>query len=315
MIRILADRIEATVVVGAILLVVMFSVLTDGLWLQNLPSLLTLAAVVGVIAIGQAVLMTTGEVDLSVGSVYGFIGVTFILFMGLGVGVPLAAVLAIAVAAAIGVLNGLVTTLFKVPSMIVTLGSLFVFRGLVYLATEGYSLSIPRGERDSPVIGVIGGQTAGVSHTIIILLAVTAAFVFILARTRLGNHIVAVGGDANSAAANGISPARVKVIAFAISSGLAGLAAVMTVCRDGTVYSTSGRLMELETIAAAVIGGAALTGGIGSVWGAVLGAFVLSSLKGGLMMLGAPPSWYIAFVGLILIGFLVVTRIINGRPS
>lgn len=315
MIRVLSGRIEASVVVGTILVALLFSIATNGMWLYNLPSLLTLTAGVGIVAVGQALLMTTGEVDLSVGSVYGFTGVTFILLMDLGTGVLPGAVLAVAVAAAIGVLNGVVTTRFKVPSMIVTMGALFAFRGLNYLLTSGSSLSVPRPNRDSAVIALIGGKTAGVSHSIIILLAVTAVFVFVLARTRLGNHIVSVGGNSDSAAANGISPARVKIIAFAICSGLAGLAGIMAVCREGTIYSTSGRLMELETIAAAVIGGAALSGGVGSVWGAVLGAFILSSLKGGLMMMGAPTSWYVAFVGLILIGFLVISRLVNGRPS
>ena len=163
MTRILSGRIEASVVVGAILVALLFSAATKGMWLYNLPSLLALTAGVGIVAVGQALLMTTGEVDLSVGSVYGFAGATFILLMGLGTGVVLGAVLAIAIAAAIGVLNGFITTRFRVPSMIVTMGALFTFRGLNYLLTAGSSLSIPRPDRDSAVIALIGGRTAGLT--------------------------------------------------------------------------------------------------------------------------------------------------------
>lgn len=307
------DRIEASVILGAVAVALLFTIATKGLWLQNLPSLLILTAGVGIVAIGQAVLMTSGEVDLSVGSVYAFSGVGFIWFMGQTGDVALAAILAIAVASLIGALNGALTTWFHVPSMIVTMGGMFVYRGCVYLMTAGHSLSTPRPLRDSAVIEMLGGRTAGVSHSILILLVVMAAAVFMLARTRLGNHIFSVGGEPQSAAANGISPARVKIIAFSLCSSLAALAAVVAVCREGTIYATSGKLMELETIAAAVIGGCTLRGGIGSAWGAVLGVFVLSSLKGGLMMMGAPTSWYVAFVGLILIGFLVSSRLVNGR--
>lgn len=94
---------------------------------------------------------------------------------------------------------------------------------------------------------------------------------------------------------------------------MAGLAGIIVTCQEGTVYSTTGRSLELETIAAAVIGGCTLRGGIGSIWDAVLGVFILSSLKGGLMMLGVPTYWYIAFVGMILIAFLILSKLMRGR--
>ena len=311
--KLFTGRIESSVVLGAILVVLFFSIGTNGLWLNNLPSVLALTAQVGIVAIGQALLMTSGEVDLSVGSVFAIVGIVFITLMDWGVGVIPSMLLAVVVASMIGLINGLITVKFKVPSMIVTLGAMFVFRGLAFILTTGFSLSIPRANRDDALIGLIDDRTLGISHAVVILVLLTAFFVFLLGRTRLGNHIFAVGGDPDSALANGVSPDRVKTIAFVLCSMLTGIAGVVVVCQEGAVYSTSGRLMELETIAAAVIGGCTLRGGVGSIWGPVLGVFVLSSLKGGLILMGAPTYWYKAFVGMILIGFLIASMLLSNR--
>ena len=307
-------RVETGVVIGALLIAAFFIVGTDGVWLGSVPSVLRITAVVGVIAIGQALLMTSGEIDLSVGSVLAVAGIVFIWFMDrMGLGVVPSIICALAVACAIGLLYGVLTVRFRVPSMIVTLGGMFVFRGVAYIATQGYSLSIPRELRRDVVVQLVKAKVAGLGATVFILLALTAFFVFVLARTRFGSHVHAVGGDPEAATANGVSVASTKTRAFVICSGLAGLAGIMVVCQEGAVYSTSGVKMELETIAAAVIGGCTLRGGIGSIWGAVLGVFVLSTLKGGLMLMGAPSSWYVAFVGAILIGFLVMSRFLHQR--
>ncbi len=314
MIKHLTQRVEISVVIGTIFLVAFFALSTNGLWLYSVPSVLRVTAQVGIIAIGQALLMTSGEVDLSVGSVFAITGVVFIsLLASAGIGIAPAMVVAVLAACAVGFVNGIMTTVFKVPSMIVTLGAMFIYRGITYLATQGFSLTVPRELRRDPIIEFFKATTFGIHTTVYILIALTAVFVFILAKTRLGSHVTAVGDNAAAALANGISPSWVKVKAFVVCSGLAGLAGVLVVCQEGSVYSTSGMKMELESIAACVIGGCTLRGGSGSIWGPVLGVFILASIKSGLMMLGAPTSWYIAFVGAILVGFLVVSRILNQR--
>ena len=307
-------RVETGVVIGTVLIVAFFLVGTDGLWLSSIPSVLRVTAVVGVIAIGQALLMTCGEIDLSVGSVFAVAGVVFIGFMDqFGMGVVPSAISALAAACAIGLLYGALTVRFAVPSMIVTLGGMFVFRGIAYIATQGYSLSIPRELRRDLVVQLVKARIFDISVTVFVLLVLTALFVFVLARTRFGSHVLAVGGEPGAALANGVSLAATKTKAFVICSGLAGLAGILVVCQEGAIYGTSGIKLELETIAAAVIGGCTLRGGIGSIWGPVLGVFVLSSLKGGLMLMGAPTSWYVAFVGAILIAFLVMSRFMHER--
>jgi simple sugar transport system permease protein/ribose transport system permease protein len=307
--RLLTGRRESSVIFGVIIVVLFFSIGTKGLWLGNLPNVLVLTALVGVIAIGQALLITAGEVDLSVGSVYAFASVSFLVLMGWGLSVFPSLILALLISAMIGMINGVITVKFNVPSMIVTLGAMFIYRGLVYIITTGYSLSIPREYRGDFLIWLIGGKTYGLSHSVVLLVILTAVFIFLLARMRLGSHILAVGGEPASALANGVSPDRVKTIAFVMCSVLAGTAGIVAACKEGSVYSTTGKLLELDTIAAAVMGGCMLTGGVGSIWGPVLGVFILASMKGGLMMMGAPTSWYIAFVGMILIGFLAASKV------
>lgn len=300
-------RPEAGVVISVMLLFAFFAIGTEGVWLQSLPSVLRLTAQVGIVAIGQAILMTSGEIDLSVGSTFAITGVVFVTSME-ALGVAPAIVAALAFACLVGLLNAVLTVHFKVPSMIVTLGAMFVFRGITYLATQGHGISIPSDFRADPIVLAFKTRFLyGLNGSVVLLLLLTILFVWILARTRFGSHVQAVGGNAASALANGVSPAWIKTKAFVICSLLAGVSAVMVVCQEGSVYGTSGVKMELETIAAAVIGGCSMRGGLGSVWGPVLGVFMLASLKGGLVLMGAPTSWYIAFVGAILIGFLVIS--------
>lgn len=308
----LTGRIESSAVIGAILLAVFFAVGTHGLWLRNVPNTLALTAQIGIIAIGQALLMITGEFDLSVGSVFAFAGVAFITLMDFGLGAWASFGLALVLCGAIGALNGLFTLRFKVPSMIVTLGGLFVYRGLVYIMTSGLGLHIPHEERGSVLVKALGGTPLRVQSALVLLVLVAAAFVVILSLTRYGNHCFAVGADQRSAQSCGVSPIRTKWIAFITCSVLAGLSGLIVCCQESTVYASTGRNVELESIVAAVVGGCALSGGVGSIWGTVLGAFIMSSLRGGLLMMGAPSYWYISFVGLVLIVFMVLSRQIRG---
>lgn len=312
LLRLISGRPETSVVIGALLLAAFFAIGTQGAWLNALPSILRVTAQVGIVAIGQALLMTSGEVDLSVGSVFAFTSVVFLTLLEMGGFTVLPAMIAaLLVAAVLGLINGILTTWFRVPSMIVTLGALFVLRGLTSAATQGGSISIPHDFREDPLVEALTGKLFGINVTVFILAALTLVFVLIFAKTRFGSHVAAVGGNADAALANGISPGWVKTRAFVICATLAGLSGLLVTCQEGAVYSTSGAKFELESIAAAVIGGCTLRGGMGSIWGPVIGVFVLSSLKSGLMMMGAPTSWYIAFVGAILVCFLVVSHLIN----
>jgi len=300
--------VESGAILFVLVVVLVLAIGTKGLWLKNLPYVLILVAPVAIVSIGQAMLLISGEVDLSVGSVYALVGLSFILFLSSGFGVMLSLLFSIALSCIMGLLHAIVVMKLNVPSMIATLGMMFFYRGLVYILTRGVSLHIPGNLNNHPLINFLGKKLLGIRTSILLLILIAAIFIVILTRTRFGNHLFAVGRDPASAITCGVSPVKVKMIAFIVCSFLAGFVGIIIACQEWEIYSTSGTNLELETIAAAVIGGCVLSGGVGSIWGTVLGVFCLLSLKGGLLMMGAPPYWYELFVGLILVIFLIVSK-------
>jgi len=303
---------EASAILLTLAVIITFTVGTGGAWLQNMPYLIILVAPAGIVTIGQAMLLISGEVDLSVGSTYALIGLSFIFFMNLGFGVIISILVAIVISIVMGLFNSLVVLKLRVHSMIATLGMLFFYRGIVYIMAGGTSLHIPSDLKNHLLIRLLGGEVLGVRTSIPILILILIISILVLSWSKFGNHLLAVGRDPASALSCGVSPERIKTTVFVICSGLAGLAGIIVACQESEIYATTANTLELETIAAAVIGGCLLSGGIGSIWGALLGIFSLLSLKGGLIMLGAPTYWYMFFVGTILVAFLIVSKLLIG---
>jgi len=160
----------------------------------------------------------------------------------------------------------------------------------------------------SAVFSNIFGESypLGLNVSIFWLILITIIFVIVLPYTRYGNRLQAVGRDPITALSQGISPTKTKLIAFLVCAVLASFAGVLSAPDEGYVYSSAGNDFPLESIAAAVLGGCIVGGGIGSIWGAVLGVFLLASVRIGLIMIGAPPYWYITFVGIVLILMMTV---------
>lgn len=292
---------EIGVIAGTIFLFVLFAIINGEKWLsiRLLRPLLHTASLLGIMVVGQALLIISGEFDLSVGSVFGLSGVAFIALSG-SIGVIPAFIVVIVMAAIIGTLNGLITLKGKVPSLITTLGSLFIYRGLVYYTSAGFPVTLPRGAVEHPLIRAFGGRFQ-LNYSLIWCLLLTAIFSFILQYTVFGNRVFGVGGDSRSAWSQGVNVDRVKWQAFIICSSLAGFAGVLAVAEMRMGSPTLGNQLELQTIASSVIGGILLTGGIGSLWGGVLGALMLSMISSGLILMGVPAYWFITFVGIVLI--------------
>jgi len=306
---------ETGTVVALLVLVAVFYIMSRGLFFSpvNLRSVIRVAAQVGIVTVGQGLLMIAGEFDLSVGSVYGFAGVLFIAFQS-SLNPGLSVVLVLALMVAIGFLNAFFVFKLKIPSLIATLGGLFTYRGLIYLVTGGFGTHIPEQNRASALIRLLGGETlGGVNNIFIWYLLFAVICTVILARTRFGNRVYAVGYDPLSAFSRGVSPIRVKWVCFMICSFMAGLSAIATVCNSGTAYPTLGSELELQSIASCVVGGIALSGGVGTIWGAAVGAFFLSTIQSGLILVGAPPYWFITFVGVVLIAAVAVNRVLSER--
>jgi simple sugar transport system permease protein len=268
------------------------------------------SAILAFVAIGQTLLLIAREIDLSVGSVYGLAGIGLILIER-EVGVVPAVVLVLLGAAAIGFLHAVLVLRAGLPSMIVTLCGLFFYRGLIYFWSGGSIPSLARGARRNWLVETLGGNWLGVENAVVLLVITAVVFHLVLTRTPFGNRLYAVGNDEPSALSRGVDTVRVKTRAFVLCSMLAAFAGILTIADKPNTYVTMGFQYELEAIAAAVVGGCALTGGRGTILGALLGSLIIVSVRYELISIGAPSSWFITFVGILLIAAVLFNRYVE----
>ncbi|WP_085035681.1 ABC transporter permease [Ensifer aridi] len=288
--------------IGAIL-VVIFASTSDGKWanLYNIGTILQVTATLGLMSLGVALVIGTGEIDISVGSTFGM-GALAYLWLAAHVDPSLAAVAAIAVGAAIGLVNGLLVTRTGTPSLIITLGTLMIFRGIAIALTEGFSFSVPYAARKGwAYFGLGGGELLGFNTALYWLIIVLVILMVMLKAMPFGNRLLAVGGSAESAHSRGVRVSRVKLSAFVLCGVLAAFAGTLEAGKLGFADGSMGRLMELQAIASCVLGGCLLAGGRVSLIGALMGAFVLSSIQSYLVVTGVRPQWFILILGLIVV--------------
>lgn len=302
----ITGRNESIAILASVVLFLFFWVMLGNAWIENLPGLLRDVSWLGIVTIGTAIVIISGEFDLSVGSVYAFVSMIFLLLMQAGLAPVSAFLLCLALAAAIGWLTGALVWFLKLPSLLVTLGFLFFYRGLVEWVTAGETVIIPEETRSNWLLMLLGGKALGLHNSIFICAALVAIFTFVMAKSRYGNHIYAAGGDPLAASATGVPVGSVKIRTFMIGTGLAGLAGMITAANLSSVSTTTASAMEFEAIAATVIGGVVLLGGSGTVWGALLGVFTLLLLKNGLILWGVNIFAYQIVLGAVLVGLVSI---------
>jgi simple sugar transport system permease protein len=278
--------------------------------LNNIGNALTFTVELGLMALAMTLLMTAGEFDLSVGSLFGFTPVVMWAFFNAGL-MPLfpAFLIAMAIALAIGAVSGLFVTRLGIPSFLVTLGMLLVVRGSALWLTSGFpQRTWDAGDQWLATLLVgdfyIGGLRIYMSLIWFILLAV--AIHFVLTRTRFGNWIQATGGNPGAARNRGVPVKRVKLVLFMLSAAMAGLAGVISSIRVSAANPNSGQGYELEVIAMVVIGGTVLTGGRGTIIGTVLGVLILRLMRNGIVLIGVPGLAYNIFIGAIILGMMAL---------
>ncbi|WP_061933646.1 ABC transporter permease [Aureimonas sp. AU22] len=299
----------------AALLVVGFLINPDFLALNNLTNVATRSAFVAIIAVGATFVIASGGLDLSVGSMAAFVAGVMILFMNgvaphLGTyAIPAGMLVVVAASALCGLANGAITTVGRIEPFIVTLGTMGIFRALITYLSDGGTIPIDRSLRDA-YRPVYFGDVLGVPVPILISLAVATAGAFLLYRTKFGRRCVAVGANADVARYSGISVARIRTLAFVIQGVCVGIAAICYVPRLGAATPTTGVLWELQVITAVVIGGTALRGGRGHIWGTIAGAVILEFIAN-LMVLSDFVSEYLvaAVQGAIIIVAMLVQRL------
>ncbi|MBG1233499.1 ABC transporter permease [Aestuariivirga litoralis] len=290
----------------------------------NIAVTLKSIAVPGIMALGVGVLMVAGEYDLSVGAQYSLLSIIcadLSNYLGGDIAADpsnwwapfLCLAIALALGTMIGIFHAFITLRFAIPSFITTLGGMLLWKGTTLLVHGASALRFKPNEPfatlfDSSVLQI---GNVGVIHSSIIWFALfSVVFYFLLHHHKLGNHFYAVGGNRNAAVAIGINPARTKTIAFAIAGFMAAFSGVVAATRVGSIQPGGGLGMELQTIAACVIGGLALTGGRGSILGIVLGTCLVFTIQDVLLLLRAPAFYFDMFVGaLIVIAVIMNTAI------
>ncbi len=277
---------------------------------QNISNTLAFTVELGLIALTMTLLMTSGEFDLSVGSLFGFSPVLmWTLFNGGFVSLDVAFGIAMGVAALIGLVNGWFVTRLKIPSFLVTLGMLLVVRGSALFITDGFpqrTWSAGGHWLAQALVGefYVGGFRIYMSLFWFIVAALASNYV--LAETKAGNWILATGGNPGAARARGVNVDRTKVTLFILSAMMASLAGVISSIRTSAANPNSGTGYELEVIAMVVIGGTALTGGRGTIIGTVLGIFILRVMRNGIVLIGVPGLAYNIFIGAIILGMMAL---------
>lgn len=296
---------------GTVLVFVGFSfTATRFLSWDSLAGILTVAAELGIVAAGVTFLMIAGEFDLSVGSVLGMAAMVFALIVKGGGSHVGALFAALGVSACIGALNGFITTRAGIPSFITTLGTMMFWRGILFLVTGGFPVQYFPGGVPSLFFALNGRFPGSQFRTSAFwFLGITLFLNLVLVHTRYGNAVYATGGSKESARVLGVPTGKVKLVNFVISALLAGFAGCLQFARFFSVDPNRGMGLELEVIAAAVVGGTLLTGGVGNLIGTLFGVLLVAMVRSGLVMAGAPAYWYQAFVGLIV----VVAVIVNTR--
>ena len=285
-----------------------FRYLTSG----NITVTLKAISVLGIMSMGVGILMIAGEFDLSVGATYTLTGIFMAKQVDGGMSVYLAAPLAVGLGMAMGLLNGTITIRFRVPSFITTLGAMLFWEGMTLFYHGAKSM---RFRPEQSFVDLMAGKVWVIPASFLWFVGVTLACWALLHHHKLGNHFYAVGGNRRAATAIGINPRRTKLIAFGLCGASAALAGVLAATRVGAIQPGQGRGMELQAIAACVIGGVALTGGRGSILGVFLGAALIYTIQDILLLARAPGFYLDIFVGLLIVGAAIFNQMIRSQQK
>jgi ribose/xylose/arabinose/galactoside ABC-type transport system permease subunit len=291
-------RPEAPALIFLATLLVVFSLAADRfLSPSNLESIVVAVAVLGIVALGVNQVVLSGEIDISVGSMLGLCAVAVGTVAEGSGGLLLPALAGIVVGIAAGALNGALVTLGRIPSIIVTLGMLYALRGLVLLVTGGtWITNVPDETR---VLGL--SKVLGIGVPAFLLLAVFAAVTAVSRHSTWGRDVLAVGGNRRAARLAGLAVDRTRFWAFVLVGALTGLAATVFVGRTGSVQTNSGEGLELQVVAAVVIGGTSIAGGRGSPLAALTGAVLIGVILNGMILVGVPGLWQSAVLGALIL--------------
>jgi ribose transport system permease protein len=291
---------------GLLLLMLVFTVLSRYfLTLNNILTVATQTAVIAIIAIGQTYVLITGGIDLAIGSNMALAGMVAGMCMRANLPVPVAILSGLAVGLLSGAVSGLLVAFGKLPPFIATLGTMTVVRGVAFTLTQ--AIPIANLPKNFTIWGT--GRTLGIPNPVIVMLALVVIFAFILAKTKLGRHVYAIGSNFEAARLSGVNTRKVQMVVYMFSGLLAAFAGLIMAARVVTAQPGAGDGYELDAVASSVIGGASTMGGEGIIAGTFIGAFVIGVLRNGLNLVGVTPHIQRIIIGIVIVGSVFLDKI------
>jgi len=277
--------------------------------ITNILSTARSFSAIAVAGIGVSMVIITGGIDLSIGSVYGFAGVISAMLVVSGVPLVPGILGGMLMGSIVGALNGLMVVYLKLPPFIATMGTMQIARGVCYIITQGYPVSnLPM---EYTVLGQ--GYLIGIPVPIWVMVFVAILFAIFLNMTTTGRRIFALGGNEEATRISGINTKRLKVLVYTLGAALAGLAGIITASKLGVGQPTAGIGFEMDAIAAVVIGGASLSGGEGTVTGTIIGAAIIGVLRNALVLLSVDSYWQTLIIGCVIILAVTIDQLRKGR--
>ena len=293
------------------LVVVLAITTTTFLTAGNIINVMRQAVEIGIMAIGMTYVIVSAEIDLSVGSIFGVTAMLGAMILRTGAPPTLAFIAAIGAGLAIGMFNGILTAKAGMPAFIVTLGTMLFFRSAAFAISGGMSIgNFPAGSMGSWVF-TMGTNIGPIPIQVIIMLVVYVIAAVVMKKTKFGFETYATGGNHRAAMLGGINVDRVKITCFMISGGVSALAGMISISFLRSVPTTAGAGREMDVIAAVILGGAALSGGRGSVIGTFLGAIMMSVIRNGMVLWRVPAFWQSGSIGVVIILAVLLDKIIS----
>jgi rhamnose transport system permease protein len=308
-------RVRELGIVAALALLITVTAILEPRFIEanSLRNLALNASIFAILAVGQTLVIITRNVDLSVGSILGLSAFLAgdLLSGNQDVALPLVFLLGIGLGAACGLLNGVLVTWGQVPALVVTLGTLYAFRGLAFLWTDGRQVNAET--LPDSFLNIGSDSIAGIPILVLIALVIVVLVGQWLRDYRPGRELYAIGSNPEGARLAGVRSDRRVLVAFILAGALAGLGGVLFTARFGTVDATAGTGYELTVIAAAVVGGVAIFGGTGTVYGAALGALLLGTITSSLIVLRVEAFWQQAAIGALLLVAIALDKLVAVR--
>lgn len=279
----------------------------------NLMQVARQASFTGIMAVGMVFVISMGDIDLSVGSILTLTNITTALALRAHLPIPIALLIGLATGAACGFVNGVLAVLLRIPMIIVTLGTLSVYRGLALIFSNASPIS--QFPKDGPFFTVGGGTLLGLPTSVVVMVVVGVLGWLAITRSVVGRHIQAIGSNATAARLAGISLNRYRIGVMTVNGLFAALAGIIALAFLQSADPSTGPGYELWVIASVIIGGTALSGGHGSVPGAILGALIIAVIRNGLVLLGASTYAGTAVTGAVIILAVAIDSFVKRRAQ